>query len=1005
MKAIKSWARQILRGLLYLHSHDPPIIHRDLKCDNIFVNGNQGEVKIGDLGLATILQQANAAHSVIGTPEFMAPELYEEEYNELVDIYSFGMCVLEMVTSEYPYSECANAAQIYKKVTSGKKPAALQKIKDPEVRDFVDKCLAAASERLPARELLMDSFLRRDMDSEIFGLQTRSLQYKTNEMDELSKYVKDRSRSVAFEEGAGLKKMLSSTPGVNDERSFLVPKSVYLLSGNAMKRDEENQSLSTSKDSSKISSSLSVGDECPPKSRDFMVKGKRREDDTVYLRLRISNHEGNFRNIHFLFDVEADTALCVASEMVAELDLSDQDVTTIAEMIDAEILSLVPDWKPGAAFDESLAVDSENSSDQALDYDASPSTADTMTIDVSQGPLLEPQPIGSTPCSSTLKVQPADPDATSCNESTTTFGRFEEVPYTSSGYSDYSCGSDSSSVIDLSDTNVVEDHEDLESLLSYPTTPKSCYAGVSYGLQVDHFPYPLSCTFNLQAPNCLDVATKLASFDDQLELEKVASGIVHTDKSLEEILLNSEYAQKAVIGEEVGLSEKLSTSDPTRNLCHTDLQIDEVEKELDFEDKEENYAIHEMRSLIMTQEQELRDLHQKHESAFVEARKRQWHRTNGNLMSPLRIDPDGGQDAAQLVSFRAFDALQRESINTFASGDSCSMAGKDMLDVEDISTAHSIYEKQIHTLTENSKSLPFDSIEFELLASPLSTRHIAGPPISPEISEFLGNQHPQVKDSYKDCALNSKDQTYNNGPPLEKSRIRTDIEFSKEENLLSEPLSHMQQKELDTDGLLSFRSTMNRHLAKEGIFDVCDKDLSSSDNHHTKTEAELSEKQGSTDIQISRNTDTYKSQHPMLDASISIVDSLYSLQEYSDTDKSNSRMHRRFDSLPYRKDGGSNRLNLESPKSNSPSLASSPSRASFKMESSEIAASEQRRKEQLQKSIAELEARTLQGLHSSKPVYLVSISKRFTGGSLQVGKPVPALAQARQQIRIEEKKT
>ncbi|KAI3449290.1 hypothetical protein Pfo_005955 [Paulownia fortunei] len=60
MKAIKNWARQILRGLDYLHSHNPPVIHRDLKCDNIFVNGNQGEVKIGDLGLATILQQPTA---------------------------------------------------------------------------------------------------------------------------------------------------------------------------------------------------------------------------------------------------------------------------------------------------------------------------------------------------------------------------------------------------------------------------------------------------------------------------------------------------------------------------------------------------------------------------------------------------------------------------------------------------------------------------------------------------------------------------------------------------------------------------------------------------------------------------------------------------------------------------------------------------------------------------------------------------------------------------------
>ncbi len=47
----------------------------------------------------------------------MAPELYEEKYNEKVDVYSFGMCMLELTTMEYPYNECKNAAQIYKKVT------------------------------------------------------------------------------------------------------------------------------------------------------------------------------------------------------------------------------------------------------------------------------------------------------------------------------------------------------------------------------------------------------------------------------------------------------------------------------------------------------------------------------------------------------------------------------------------------------------------------------------------------------------------------------------------------------------------------------------------------------------------------------------------------------------------------------------------------------------------------------------------------------------------------
>ncbi|KAF5470349.1 hypothetical protein F2P56_010868 [Juglans regia] len=162
IQAIKSWARQILQGLVYLHDHDPPVIHRDLKCDNIFVNGHLGQVKIGDLGLATILHGSRSAHSVIGTPEFMAPELYEEDYNELVDVYSFGLCVLEMLTSEYPYSECSNPAQIYKKVTSGKLPGAFYRIDNLEAQIFIGKCLVTASERLSAKELLLDPFLKPD---------------------------------------------------------------------------------------------------------------------------------------------------------------------------------------------------------------------------------------------------------------------------------------------------------------------------------------------------------------------------------------------------------------------------------------------------------------------------------------------------------------------------------------------------------------------------------------------------------------------------------------------------------------------------------------------------------------------------------------------------------------------------------------------------------------------------------------------------------------------------
>ena len=64
-KVLKKYSRQILRGLNYLHNQNPPIVHRDLKCDNIFINGADASVKIGDLGLATF-RVRSTVKSVIG---------------------------------------------------------------------------------------------------------------------------------------------------------------------------------------------------------------------------------------------------------------------------------------------------------------------------------------------------------------------------------------------------------------------------------------------------------------------------------------------------------------------------------------------------------------------------------------------------------------------------------------------------------------------------------------------------------------------------------------------------------------------------------------------------------------------------------------------------------------------------------------------------------------------------------------------------------------------------
>jgi WNK lysine deficient protein kinase len=126
------------------------------------------QVKIGDLGLAAIVDNTHLAHTIVGTPEFMAPEMYSETYTELVDIYSYGMCLLEMVTREMPYAECGSVMQIYNSVTGGVPPAALRRLKDPELRGFIERCIGQPRDRPSAAELLQDSFFN-NIDDDTTG--------------------------------------------------------------------------------------------------------------------------------------------------------------------------------------------------------------------------------------------------------------------------------------------------------------------------------------------------------------------------------------------------------------------------------------------------------------------------------------------------------------------------------------------------------------------------------------------------------------------------------------------------------------------------------------------------------------------------------------------------------------------------------------------------------------------------------------------------------------------
>ena len=54
-RIVKKWCRQMLRGLSYLHNHSPRIVHRNISCDYIYINGGEGQLKIGNTWLSAIL--------------------------------------------------------------------------------------------------------------------------------------------------------------------------------------------------------------------------------------------------------------------------------------------------------------------------------------------------------------------------------------------------------------------------------------------------------------------------------------------------------------------------------------------------------------------------------------------------------------------------------------------------------------------------------------------------------------------------------------------------------------------------------------------------------------------------------------------------------------------------------------------------------------------------------------------------------------------------------------
>jgi len=91
---------QMLRGLKGLH--DLQIVHRDIKCANLFVT-KSGDLKLGDLNVSKVAKEG-MLQTQTGTPYYASPEVWNDKpYNEKSDMWSLGCVLYELVTGKPPF--------------------------------------------------------------------------------------------------------------------------------------------------------------------------------------------------------------------------------------------------------------------------------------------------------------------------------------------------------------------------------------------------------------------------------------------------------------------------------------------------------------------------------------------------------------------------------------------------------------------------------------------------------------------------------------------------------------------------------------------------------------------------------------------------------------------------------------------------------------------------------------------------------------------------------------
>lgn len=160
---IWGYVLQILQGLAELHKRG--VIHRDVKPANLFLSADKKGLKIGDMNTSKILQNDAMTQTVIGTPYYLAPEIWlNAKYDYRCDVFSLGCVVYEMAMLRPPF-RASNVQELFKNVLKGYF-APLSKEYSRDLSDFIKVCLIGNIKKRPsASKLLQTDVVRHQLKS------------------------------------------------------------------------------------------------------------------------------------------------------------------------------------------------------------------------------------------------------------------------------------------------------------------------------------------------------------------------------------------------------------------------------------------------------------------------------------------------------------------------------------------------------------------------------------------------------------------------------------------------------------------------------------------------------------------------------------------------------------------------------------------------------------------------------------------------------------------------